>query len=139
MRIGRTRRGSGERSRGQSMVEFALVLPIFLLMLFGLIDMARIVYFNSTLSQAAREGARTASVEAYWVGRTEPSCNQPGGAICPASVNALRADVLDAANGMMTFGTIPDASLHLSCDLNTAPAGEWTSPTRNCNSTASRL
>ena len=127
-----------DRQRGQSLVEFALVLPIFLLMLFGLIDLGRIIYFNSTLSQAAREGARAASVEAFWVGRTEPQCNQPGGPTCPATVADLRADVLDAANGMMTMGSIPDANLHLSCDLGTPPTGHWTSPTENCNSSAAR-
>ena len=126
------------RSRGQSLVEFALVLPIFLLMLFGVIDLARIIYFNSTLSQAAREGARTASVEAYWVGRTGAGCNQAGGPVCPTTVADLRADVLEAANGMMTIGDIPDASLHLSCDLDTPPSGAWTSPTENCNSSAAR-
>jgi TadE-like protein len=125
--------------RGQAMVEFALVIPIFLLMLFGLIDLARIVYANSALSQAAREGARVASVEAYWVGDTGPGCNQPGGPVCPATVADLRADVLDATNGMMTLGgSIADADMHLSCDLDTAPTGSWTSPTRNCNNAANR-
>ena len=43
------------RSGGQSLVEFALVFPVFLLLIFGLIDMGRFAYMNSTLSQAARE------------------------------------------------------------------------------------
>ncbi|MCA1481071.1 TadE/TadG family type IV pilus assembly protein, partial [Bradyrhizobium sp. NBAIM08] len=38
------------RSHGQSLVEFALVLPIFLLLLLGLFDAGRMVYMNSTLS-----------------------------------------------------------------------------------------
>ena len=50
-------RGRRPRSRGQSLVEFALVIPIFLLLLFGLIDGGRLVYQHSVLSQAAREGA----------------------------------------------------------------------------------
>ena len=43
---------------GQALVEFALVLPIFLLLLFGLIDVGRLVYTWNALNQAAREGAR---------------------------------------------------------------------------------
>ncbi len=59
---------------GQTLVEFALVVPVFLLMLFGLLDVGRYVYMNSVLSQAAREGARVAAVEAYWIGSADPSC-----------------------------------------------------------------
>jgi TadE-like protein len=129
---GRVRRRSARR-RGQSLVEFALVLPIFLVILFGLIDLGRAVYLNSTLSQAAREGARLASVEAYWVGRTDASCGATGGPVCPADLNGLQADVLDAANRMMEpFGSIAASDIHLSCDATTPPSGEWTSPPATC-------
>ena len=49
--------------RGQAMVEFALVIPIFLLMIFGILDLGRAVYAYSTLNNAAREGARVALVD----------------------------------------------------------------------------
>ena len=77
-------------------MEFALVLPVFMLLLFGLIDMGRYVYLNSTLSQAAREAARVAAVEASWVGKAgvEPSCGTAGGPVCPANLAALRADMI---------------------------------------------
>jgi len=103
-------------SRGQSLVEFALVLPIFMLLLFGLIDMGRYVYLNSTLSQAAREAARVAAVEAYWVGSSDPSCGTFGGPVCPANLGALRADMLAGANRMMApFGSIALADLYTNC------------------------
>ncbi len=57
--VRRTQRGS----RGQSLVEFALVIPIFLLLVFALIDMGRLVYINNALSEGAREGARWGSVD----------------------------------------------------------------------------
>jgi Flp pilus assembly protein TadG len=47
------------------LVEFALVLPVFLLMFFGLIDIGRYVYTANALSQAAREGARFGSVGSW--------------------------------------------------------------------------
>jgi len=50
------------RTRGQAMAEFALVAPIFFLMLFGLIDFGRYVYNVQMLNNAAREGARYAIV-----------------------------------------------------------------------------
>lgn len=125
------------RRRGQSLVEFALILPFFLLLLFGLLDMGRAVYMNSTLSQAAREAARLAAVEASWVGSTDPSCGAAGGPVCPADVAALGADVLAAANRMMApFGSIAPGDLHLSCDGTTPPTGEWTSPPETCSDRA---
>lgn len=57
-------RRSGKRTRGQSLVEFALTLPIFLLVVFGLIDLGRAVYVNNSLAEAARDGARYGSVQA---------------------------------------------------------------------------
>jgi Flp pilus assembly protein TadG len=53
-------------SRGQSLVEFALILPIFLLILFGLFDMGRAVYAWSTINNAAREAARLLIVDQTW-------------------------------------------------------------------------
>ena len=59
-------RGSthGRRSphRGQALVEFAFVAPIFFLILFGIIDFGRYVYYVQILNNAAREGARYAIV-----------------------------------------------------------------------------
>lgn len=53
---------SRRQSRGQGLVEFSLVIPLFLLMLFGIIDLGRVIWANDVLANAAREGARYASV-----------------------------------------------------------------------------
>ncbi len=45
-------------SQGQSLVEFALVLPVFILLLAGMIDFGLGLYSYMTLQSAAREGAR---------------------------------------------------------------------------------
>ena len=55
--VGRPRRRS-QRSRGQSLVEFAVVLPVFLLILAGVIDFGLGLYSQMTVINAAREGAR---------------------------------------------------------------------------------
>ena len=49
--------------RGQSIVEFALILPVFVLVLVGVFDLGRGIYAYNTISQAAREGARLAIVD----------------------------------------------------------------------------
>jgi Flp pilus assembly protein TadG len=50
------------RSRGQALVELAIVLPFFALLLFGIIDLGRYVYTANALNEAAREAARMGSV-----------------------------------------------------------------------------
>ncbi|EAP97558.1 hypothetical protein JNB_18848 [Janibacter sp. HTCC2649] len=44
------------------MVEFALLLPLLLLVLFGLIDMGRMFLVQSMVTNGAREGARMAAL-----------------------------------------------------------------------------
>jgi hypothetical protein len=50
------------RRRGQSLVEFALVLPLFLVMLMAVVDVGRAIWAQNSLASAAREGARFAIV-----------------------------------------------------------------------------
>jgi Flp pilus assembly protein TadG len=50
------------RQRGQSMTEFALMLPILLLLLFAIFDFGRMLFMYNQLSAAAREGARYGSL-----------------------------------------------------------------------------
>ena len=53
---------SDSRDRGSVAVEFALLLPVLLLLIFGIIDFGRAINDQITLTQAAREGARLASL-----------------------------------------------------------------------------
>ena len=52
-------RRDGQRS--QALIEFALVSPVLLLLLFGVIDIGRAIFYYDTLNHAAREGARVAA------------------------------------------------------------------------------
>lgn len=49
--------------RGQTLVEFALILPILILLLVGVFDLGRAVHSYNTISNAAREGMRLAIVD----------------------------------------------------------------------------
>lgn len=51
--------------RGQSLVEFALILPVLLIFVFGIVDGARLVFAYNAVSNAAREAGRTAIVDQY--------------------------------------------------------------------------
>jgi Flp pilus assembly protein TadG len=52
-----------QRSRGQALAEFALMMPIFALVLFALLDFGRVIYAQNTVSEAAREATRVGVVE----------------------------------------------------------------------------
>ena len=48
-----------DRSRGQSLVEFSVLVPAFMLILFGMLEFGFVFTHNLTLEYATREGART--------------------------------------------------------------------------------
>jgi len=56
------RAAAGRTSRGQSLAEFALVLPLFLLLFFAVVDLGSAVFTFNSLTNAAREGVRLAIV-----------------------------------------------------------------------------
>lgn len=77
------------RASGQSLVEFALVLPILILILMGLFDFGRAILAYNTISEAARNGARISIV------------NQIPADICSVSASravAISLPALCAAN-----------------------------------------
>jgi hypothetical protein len=83
---------------GQALVEFALVVPIFLILLFGLIEVGRYIYLNNAFNEAAREAARFGSVE-QWEHSCPASVSSPDRFTCTAQIAKERlagapADVL---------------------------------------------
>ncbi|MGZ8771085.1 MAG: TadE/TadG family type IV pilus assembly protein [Aeromicrobium sp.] len=89
------------RSRGQSLVEFAVVLPVFLLILSGIIDFGFLLYSRMTVINAAREGAHVV------IAATDT----------PTVIEALVADrVTDVGGGLLTSGMVETV-----CVPKTAP------------------
>jgi Flp pilus assembly protein TadG len=50
------------KDRGAAAVEFALVLPVLMLIIFGIVDFGRMLNGKITINEAAREGARAAAL-----------------------------------------------------------------------------
>jgi hypothetical protein len=65
LRIGRfsTRFFASRSHRGQSLVEFALVLPMLLVLLLGIADFGRVFAAGISMEAAARNGAEAAAIE----------------------------------------------------------------------------
>ena len=59
---GMLRRRAAARSRGQTMVEFALVAPLFFMLFCGIIVIGLAIFYQQQITNAAREGARFAAI-----------------------------------------------------------------------------
>ncbi len=62
LKVIRKRKETGEK--GQALVEFALLVPIFLILLFAIVDFGMGFYSWITVTNSAREGARIGAVQA---------------------------------------------------------------------------
>lgn len=82
------RKVGGRRREGQSIVEFAIVLPIFMLILCAILDFGVVLYSQMTVINAAREGARAATLVAN-----------------PSDIEATARDRAEAAAGGLDVNT----------------------------------
>ena len=73
-------RGAQRRDEGAAAVELALVLPVLLLVIFGIIDFGRMLNAQITVTEAAREGARAESFGADAATRVGKASEQIGAA-----------------------------------------------------------
>jgi len=94
--------GKAMLPRGQSLVEFAIVLPVLMLIIGAIIQFGIIFWGQNTLTQIARDTGRWAS--------TQPGCD------------TTLVDVLGTANA-----TALNSSL-----IGYPPSGGWTSPAKPC-------
>lgn len=60
VRVRRRSRWLRKRRRGQALVEFALIVPMFLMLVLGVYEFGRAWHVYQTITDAARDAARTA-------------------------------------------------------------------------------
>jgi Flp pilus assembly protein TadG len=103
-------------TRGQALVELALIAPMLVILLLGAIDLGRVWYGQITVENAAREGAMEASInpDSYAAG-------QP----CDVDDNRVVCRVINEADGSGV--TVEPADIALACDVACVP-GSAASP-----------
>jgi hypothetical protein len=100
----------GRRSAGQTLVEFALIAPLFIVLLVGIIEGGRYVFYAEHLNNATREGARYQVVHGNRSSApTGPTSGDPTG-------EAVKQAVVDA--GMVLEIDPADIDLIWSPDNN---------------------
>jgi len=117
-------------ARGQSLVEFSLVLIPLLLILLGIIQMGFVFNAQVTITNAAREGARAATIYAYSLDGAQPG---------PPACNTTTRTTNDACRNAYALFFAQQAFGSLS---STSPqfvtTGTWTQsgfdPTTTCTS-----
>ena len=101
-----TRRSRRNRSRAQALVEFALVVPWFFLLLFGIIEAGRFIFYYETLSNATREGARYAIVNGANTLGCPSGPPAPGSSGCDTSGANVSARVRQSGIGLPNAITV---------------------------------
>ena len=115
--------------RGQSLVEFGLILPIFLLLVFGIIDFGRAVFAYSTLNNAAREAARVAVVDQVTAHITDEAIKQAyaldvvAGDVSLDWRSAFNLDTPNSCSGFVGNSQV------VTCTLIITVNHEWTAAT----------
>jgi len=116
--------------RGQSLVETALVLPVLAFLTFGLLDFGRAYYFQVAITNAAREGARTAILNIY-TGPATPTCSTLDNYItCPVQADIAIVNAVNAE--LQNTGITPNS-------ITICPPHDATVPTTGCPTTANRV
>ncbi len=116
-------RHGGQRS--QALIEFALVSPVLLLLLFGVIDIGRAVFYYDTLNHAAREGARAAVRASNQLPTNADVLTAVSGQMLGTPVSA------PCAQGPVTSATPPENSAWLYITEPGPPATIETTPPPN--------
>lgn len=96
--------GSYKKESAQGMVEFALVLPILLLVVFGIIEFGRLLFVYSSVTSASREAARYGA-----------AVGQVGSAFRYSDCDGIRA----AAKKVGSFAGIEDDDIQIQYDDGT--------------------
>ena len=106
-------------ARGQGLVEFALVMPILMILVFGIIDFGMGLRSYISLTNATREGARFAAVGnpagAYPADCNGSTTNSVVGRVC-VTIEGLRLADLETVTVEYPDGEAPGNSVVVSAD-----------------------
>lgn len=118
--------------KGQSLVEFALLLPVLVLLLFGIIDFGRIFHAYLTIDHAGREAARTASI-----GKDTTTIKNT--AVSDASSIRLTADQVGVTPGTLSSGSNVTITITYPINFLTPVIGNIVGPVTLKNTTVMRV
>jgi Flp pilus assembly protein TadG len=109
--------------RGAAMVEAAIILPVFLVLTLGMIDLGIAVFQNNAICEASRQGARIASVHGAYAA---DDATYPGGVWGPSAYSGAGSATDPIPTAMRSAGAL--AGLNTA---NVTVAVSWPSGTNS--------
>jgi len=111
--------------QGAAAVEMAIVLPLLLLVLFAVVDFGRMLNAQITLTQAAREGARAAVLNADPTARAQDAASglapvQVAVTPCPATSGAYDDAVVVTSHTFTFITPLGNAAALFGGDLDSS-------------------
>jgi Flp pilus assembly protein TadG len=94
------------RRRGQTAVEFALTLPLLLILIVGALDVGRAVLASTSLANAVREAARAGAAAYPAAGWETRAANHASSSATLLDSSALSINVAQVTAGGATFVTV---------------------------------
>jgi Flp pilus assembly protein TadG len=114
-------RSRSEHRRGTAAVETAVVLPVYLLLLFGVIEFGQAQLVTNLLNSAVRNGARIGSTEGTTTANVTARVNQTVGTVVPTS--KITVYVKDASSFDSSLApTVTDAAVEALPNLEVSGA-----------------
>jgi TadE-like protein len=112
-----------ERQQAQALLEFAIVVPLFLLLMLALIDFSRLLFTYISLTNSTREMARVAALSIRW---------NSSDAVDAFNNSSVIAGPQNPASDSATI-TAGDAACARELDRGASACTSGTSTTRTCS------
>lgn len=110
--------GARDRAQeGAAAVEFAIVVPVLLLILFGIVDLGRMLFLQVSLAAASHEGARASAL------RQVTASNQA------TVAQAVATAVAQTAPGAARLGALGNATMSVATPTYCTSGQQYTSIT----------
>lgn len=115
-----TRNRQPHRS-GTAVVELAITLPVFVLILFGTIETTRMLFLQQSLEICAYQGARVALIPSSTSAKVNSACAT---VLTDRNIKAASVSVSPANYETMPYGTLVQVRVTAPCNKN-SPFSPW--------------
>ncbi len=115
------RKNRNRSRRGSAVVELAITLPVFVLILFGTIETTTMIFLQQSLEMCAYQGARIALIPSSTSAKVSRACST---ILTDRKVNGATVTVSPANYSTAPYGTLIRVQVTAPCNSN-SPFSPW--------------
>ena len=97
---GKSCKNKKAKPRGQAALEFAITMPFFILVIFGIFETSRLMYTKHMIDLAAREGARAGVIMVNAGDATTTAQNITNNLLAARNLNAVVSATIESVSGI---------------------------------------